>query len=228
MRQKNLDINVQEVIVESVNSLWQLTNNLVEVYPRFDLYTVSIFGSARVVQDSELYQEVREFAKQVALLECNIVTGGGYGIMEAANRGAFDAKLVDDIIQSIGLKIELPFEQMPNSYLDKIWHHKTFFSRLQHFSAISDSFVAFYGGIGTVLEILMILQMLQVKKIDNHKLILVGDMWPAMLEWFREYMLKDDMKLIHDGDLLIPTLVSNGSQALEVIEQHRCEILGIF
>jgi predicted Rossmann-fold nucleotide-binding protein len=89
---------------------------------------------------------------------------------------------------------------------------------------VSDCFVAFYGGIGTVLEILTVLQLMQVKKIEGRKLILVGDMWPGLIEWFKTEMLKEDMQLIHQGDLMIPQLVSHYHGALELIQQHKLEL----
>ena len=107
--------------------------------------------------------------------------------------------------------------------MDESFPHKTFFTRLQHFTAVSDCFVAFYGGIGTVLEILTILQLMQVKKIDNRKLILVGSMWPGLIKWFEAEMLNDDMQLIHSGDLVIPKLVDHYQDALEIIKQHKAQ-----
>lgn len=218
------DKKLQQRVVNSLEKVWELTDDLVDFYPPYDGYTVTVFGSARIPETSERYQDVVEFAKNLARLECNVVSGGGPGIMEAANRGAMAGKLANSPVKSVGINIELPFEQTENPYLDERFPHKTFFTRLQHFTAISDCFVAFYGGIGTVLEILTVLQLMQVKKIEKRKLILVGSMWPGLIKWFESEMLNDDMQLIHSGDLLIPNLVSHYQDALEIIKQHKMDL----
>lgn len=218
------DKNLQYRVVNSLKKLWELTDELVAFYPRYDEYTVTVFGSARISEESQVYQDIVEFSKTLAALDCNVVTGGGPGVMEAANRGAMAGKLPDSLVKSVGINIELPFEQKNNPYLDEEFPHKTFFTRLQHFVAVSDCFVAFYGGIGTVLEILTVLQLMQVKKIEDRQLILVGDMWPGLIEWFKAEMLNEDMQLIHSGDLLIPQLVPHYQDALELIKQHKAQM----
>lgn len=218
------DKSLQQRVVNSLEKVWDLTDDLVDFYPPYDGYTVTVFGSARIPENSEKYREVVEFTKNLARLECNVVSGGGPGIMEAANRGAVEGKLPNSPVKSIGINIELPFEQKNNPYLDETFPHKTFFTRLQHFTAVTDCFVAFYGGIGTVLEILTVLQLMQVKKIENRKLILVGDMWPGLIQWFEDEMLKDDVQLIHSGDLLIPHLVPHYQDALEIVKQHKITV----
>lgn len=217
------DKELQQRVVHSLEKVWDLTDDLVEFYPPYANYTVTVFGSARIQPDAVIYQDVVEFSRNLARLECNVVTGGGPGIMEAANYGAWSGKLSASPIKSVGINIELPFEQTHNAYLDEMFPHKTFFTRLQHFTAVSDCFVAFYGGIGTVLEILTVLQLMQVKKITNRKLILVGSMWPGLIAWFESEMLKEDMQLIHSGDLLIPQLAPHYQDALEIIKQHKAQ-----
>lgn len=217
------DWGMQQRVVKSLEKVWDLTDDLVEFYPQYDKYTVTIFGSARITPDAIAYKDVVEFARNLARLECNVVTGGGPGIMEAGNRGAMEGKLIDSQIKSVGINIELPFEQKNNDYLDQVFPHKTFFTRLQHFTAVSDCFVAFYGGIGTVLEILTVLQLMQVKKIQDRKLILVGKMWHGLIDWFETEMLNEDMQLIHQGDLLIPHLAAHYQDALEIIKQHKIQ-----
>lgn len=218
------DKNLQQRVVDSLEKIWDLTDELVDFYPPYDRYTVAVFGSARLKPESPHYQEVVAFGRELSALECNVVTGGGPGIMEAANMGAKEGSS-NSVTKSIGINIELPYEQTKNPFIDESFLHKTFFTRLQHFTAISDCFVAFYGGIGTVLEILTVLQLMQVKKIDNRKLILVGDMWPGLINWFESEMLKDDMHMIHRGDLLIPHLVNDYHDALEIIKEHKKIIL---
>ncbi len=218
------DKELQQRVVHSLEKVWDLTDDLVEFYPSYDNYSVTVFGSARISESSSAYQDVMEFAKNLARLECNVISGGGPGVMEAANRGAMSGKLTDSPIKSVGINIELPFEQRNNQYLDECFPHKTFFTRLQHFTAVSDCFVAFYGGIGTVLEILTVLQLMQVKQISDRKLILVGSMWPGLIKWFEAEMLNEDMQLIHSGDLLIPHLVPHYQDALEIIKQHKMQL----
>ncbi|MEN9946262.1 MAG: hypothetical protein RLZZ293_648 [Pseudomonadota bacterium] len=217
------DKQVQQRVVNSLEKLWDLTDDLVEFYPRYPEYTITVFGSARIPETSLVYQDIVEFSAILSRLECNVVTGGGPGVMEAANCGAQQGKLANSPVKSVGINIELPFEQTNNPYLDECFPHKTFFTRLQHFVAISDCFVAFYGGIGTVLEILTVLQLMQVKKIENCKLILVGEMWHGLIKWFEAEMLKEDMQLIHQGDLLIPQVVNHYQDALDIIKQHKIQ-----
>lgn len=218
------DKQIQERVVHSLEKVWDLTDELVDFYPPYDGYTVTVFGSARIPDTSPHYHDVVEFCRNLARLECNVVSGGGPGVMEAANRGAMEGKLPNSPIKSVGINIELPFEQATNPYVDETFPHKTFFTRLQHFTAVTDCFVAFYGGIGTVLEILTVLQLMQVKKIANRKLILVGAMWPGLIDWFEKEMLNEDLQLIHRGDLLIPKLVPHYQDALEIIKQHKIEL----
>ncbi len=225
MQKINLkDKVIQQRVVDSLEKVWDLTDDLVDFYPPYDGYTVTVFGSARIEESSQHYQDVVEFTKVLARLECNVVSGGGPGIMEAANRGVVEGRFNTENARSVGICIELPFEQRNNGYLDEVFPHKTFFTRLQHFTAVSDCFVAFYGGIGTVLEILTVLQLMQVKKIENRKLILVGKMWHGLINWFEQEMLNDDIQLIHRGDLLIPHLVDHYSEAVEIVKQHKLEI----
>jgi uncharacterized protein (TIGR00730 family) len=215
---------LQQRVVHSLEKVWDLTDDLVDFYPPYDTYSVTVFGSARIDESSVHYQNVVKFTKVLAGLSCNVITGGGPGIMEAANRGLVEGRCDNSMAKSIGISIELSFEQSTNAYIDEIFPHKTFFTRLQHFTAVTDCFVAFYGGIGTVYEILTVLQLMQVKKIENRKLILVGKMWRGLIDWFESEMLNEDIQLIHHGDLLIPHLVENYSEAIEVIKQHKLEI----
>lgn len=218
--------NPQDKTLSLLKQLWEITDDLVEFYPRYNKYTTAVFGSARINQDAVECRDAAKFAYASAKLGCNIITGGGPGIMEAASFGAFKAKTEDPslAIKVIGSGIKLPKEQVANRYLDEYVLHKSFFTRLQHFVAVSDGFVAFYGGIGTVLEILTVLQLMQVHKIQRRKLILIGKMWFGLLSWFEKEMLTEDMQLIHSGDLLIPAIVQTYQEALELIKQHKTEI----
>ena len=114
-----------------------------------DYYRVSIFGSARLKPDTPLYKEVYDLAFQLAMRNADIVTGGGPGLMDAANKGAKDGGKKS---RSIGLSIELPYETDANSHLDVKRNHKRFSSRLDEFMRISHAVVVTPGGIGTLLE----------------------------------------------------------------------------
>src|SRR5262245_64933688 len=113
---------------------------------------------------------------------CDIVTGGGPGLMQAANEGAAAAGAAERN-RSVGIRVDLPFEQEVNPFVELAYEHKTFFTRLHHFVLASDAFIVAPGGIGTVLETTMIWQLLQVKHLDHVPLILVGKIWPGFVEW---------------------------------------------
>ena len=113
---------------------------------------------------------------------CDIVTGGGPGLMQAANEGASTAP---ERARSIGIRVELPFEQDVNAFVTHAFRHRTFFTRLHHFVLASDAFIVAPGGIGTILETVMIWQLLQARHLQETPLILVGPTWPALIEWAR-------------------------------------------
>jgi len=124
----------------------------------------------------------------------DIVTGGGPGLMQAANERARIADL-DAKQASVGIRIALPFEQDVNAFVSQAYEHVTFFTRLHHFVVVSDDFVVIPGGIGTVLETTMIWQLLQVRKLHETPLILVGNMWQGLIEWSRSAMLRPESPL---------------------------------
>jgi len=139
-----------------------------------DYYRVSIFGSARIKPNTEEYMEVYDLAKKLAKNNADIVTGGGPGLMEAANAGAKDGSSKS---KSFGLHVDLPFETSPNEHLDITYHHKRFSSRLDEFMRISHAVIVTPGGIGTILELLYTWQLIQVSHISERPIILVGKMW---------------------------------------------------
>jgi hypothetical protein len=163
-----------------------------------DYYRVSIFGSARITANSQLYQEVQELAYQLAVRGVDIVTGGGPGLMDAANKGAKEG---GQKTRSIGLPIELPFEDDSNSHLDVKRQHRRFSSRLDEFMRISHAVVVTPGGIGTILELFYTWQLLQVKHIKPRPILLMGGggMWPELLEWLKAWPLQ--MNLISPPDM---------------------------
>src|SRR5512140_53330 len=193
---------VKQVLVNSVLGLWDVVNNLTRLKPsKHDRYRVTIFGSARVQAGTFAYEETKRVAAGLAEMGCDIITGGGPGLMQAANEGAATAP---GRAQSVGIRVDLPFEQEVNAFVTEAFEHRTFFTRLHQFVLASDAFIVAPGGIGTVLETMMIWQLLQVRHLQDMPLILVGNMWPGLIEWARIAMLSVDPPLVNAEDLAIP------------------------
>jgi uncharacterized protein (TIGR00730 family) len=163
---------------------------------------ISIFGSARKGPDHPDYRAAQETAALLAKEGFAVITGGGPGIMEAANRGAYDAGGL-----SIGCNIELPFEQRPNQYQTRSLKFKYFFVRKMMFVKYSLGFVIFPGGFGTFDELFEALTLIQTKKIRDFPVVLFGSQyWSGLLKWIQEVVLLDgkiaehDLKLFHITD----------------------------
>ena len=206
-----------EVIAESVLGLWDVVNNLTRLRPsRRDDFRVTIFGSARVEPGHEVYAAVRDMAAELTRLGCTIVTGGGPGLMQAANEGAAQVAPAEGK-RSVGIRVELPFEQDVNPFVGSAFEHRTFFSRLHHFVLVSDAFVVVPGGIGSVLETMLVWQLLQVRKLGDTPLILVGPMWAELVEWHRRWLLRPGFELASPADITIPRCVPGAAGALEIL-----------
>jgi uncharacterized protein (TIGR00730 family) len=211
---------VKKVLVDSVLGLWDVVNNLTRLQPsRRDRYRVTIFGSARAKPGTVAYDETKRAAKALAELGCDIITGGGPGLMQAANEGVGAAGGA----QSMGIRVDLPFEQEVNPFVGVAFEHRTFFTRLHHFVLASDAFIVAPGGIGTVLETMMIWQLLQVRHLEQTPLILVGKLWPGLVEWVRDSMLSFETPLINPEDVDIPVCVKDADEAIGIIRRHREE-----
>jgi uncharacterized protein (TIGR00730 family) len=210
---------VREIIRSTVLNLWKVVNNLTRLRPsKHERYRVAIFGSARAQPGSFAYEEVKRVATALASMGCDIVTGGGPGLMQAANEGASVAGAAG----SVGIRVELPFEQEVNPFVVQAFEHETFFTRLHHFVIASDAFVVVPGGIGTVLETLMIWQLLQVRHVDNVPLILVGKMWSGLVEWAKTSMQDPRLPLASPADLDIPRCVDTADEAITLVRDlHR-------
>ncbi|MEM7050652.1 MAG: LOG family protein [Acidobacteriota bacterium] len=182
-------------------------------------FRVAIFGSSRLERTDPQYAEVRQLAKNLSLAGCDIVTGGGPGLMRAANEGgrAGSAALKT---RSFGLTILLPFEEQPNPFLDEVEEHKTFFSRLHHFIRMSHAYVVVDGGLGTTLEALMVWQLLQVGLLeDDRELIFVGPMWSGLREWVQRDIVARN--LASAGDLRKVHWVRDTDEAIEIVRDAR-------
>src|SRR5687768_6287393 len=199
------EANVLKVLESSVLNMWQAVNTLTRLRPtRRQRYRVTIFGSARVPKEHWVYQAVRDLSAELTRMGCDIITGGGPGLMQAANEGVH---LADPQAKSgsMGIRVDLPFEQEANAFVTEVFDHGTFFTRLHHFVLVSDAFVVVPGGIGTLLETAMIWQLLQVQKLHDTPLILAGRMYADLVGWCKTYMLRPDCPLAGPKDMTIPT-----------------------
>lgn len=176
--------------------------------------SVSIFGSARMGEDHPFYQMAYEIAKKLAEKGYTIVTGGGPGIMEAANRGAFDVNG-----QSVGLNIELPHEQEINPYVKEYMTFKYFFSRKVMLDYAADAYIFLPGGFGTLDEFFELITLVQTNKIEHDiPVILLGQSyWGPLIHWI-ETELVQHVKTINPEDLQLWTLTDDIDQAVSVIE----------
>ncbi len=172
---------------------------------------VSIFGSARTHPDDIVYEAARKTAQLLAEAKFEIITGGGPGIMEAANKGAFEAGKV-----SVGCNIELPFEQQPNPYLTKSLTFKYFMVRKTMFIKYSNAYIIFPGGFGTMDELFEALTLIQTRKIRNFPVVLFGSQyWQGMLQWITSTMLNE--KYINPEDLGLIHLTDSPQDAVDFI-----------
>ena len=172
---------------------------------------VSIFGSARTAPDSAMYEAACETGRLLAEAGFEIITGGGPGIMEAANTGAFEAGKV-----SVGCNIELPFEQFANPYLTKSLTFKYFMVRKTMFIKYSNAYVIFPGGFGTMDELFEALTLIQTRKIRNFPVVLFGSQyWQGLLQWLTSTMLNE--KYINAPDLGLMHLTDSPADAVNFI-----------
>jgi uncharacterized protein (TIGR00730 family) len=207
---------VQQILRDAIYGLWDVVNNLTRLKPSTrDRYRVTIFGSARVRPGTFGYEETKRVAAALADMGCDIITGGGPGLMQAANEGAAS----HGGASSYGIRVDLPFEQNVNAFVTEAFEHRTFFTRLHQFVLASDAFVVAPGGIGTVLEMTLIWQLLQVNHLRRTPLVLVGTMWPGLVHWARESMLTTDPPLANAGDLDIPRCVATADEAIAILRE---------
>jgi uncharacterized protein (TIGR00730 family) len=172
---------------------------------------VTVFGSARSHENGPMYRAARETARLLGEAGFEIITGGGPGIMEAANRGAHDAGAT-----SVGCNIELPFEQIPNSYLTKSLSFKYFFVRKTMFIKYSNAYMIFPGGFGTMDELFEALTLIQTRKIRNFPVVLFGSQyWRGLLSWLTSTMLNE--KMVNPEDLGLMHLTDSPTDAVNFI-----------
>jgi uncharacterized protein (TIGR00730 family) len=186
---------------------------------RIPIPAVSIFGSARVREDDPAYTSARETARLFAENGFSVVTGGGPGVMEAANRGCQEGGGF-----SVGFNIDLPHEQGANPYLDLSLTFKHFYARKTMFVKPAEGFVIFPGGFGTLDELFEALTLIQTGKILHFPVVLFDrDYWSGLLEWIQERLLAEGMISSEDEELLFVT--EDPAEAVQTVTacyQHRC------
>jgi uncharacterized protein (TIGR00730 family) len=216
---------VKQILVGAVFGLWDVVSELTRLRPsRRERYRVTIFGSARAQPGTFVYEEVKRVSAALAEMGCDIITGGGPGLMQAANEGAA-AVHAPERDRSVGIRVSLPFEQEANPFVEQAFEHKTFFTRLHHFVLTSDAFVVTPGGIGTVLELMMIWQLLQVRHMEGAPLILVGKMWTGLVDWARTNLAGSQPPLTNPEDINIPQCVDTADEAIALICNHHADWL---
>ena len=175
---------------------------------------VSVFGSARTPRDHAYYKIAEEIAAKLVRHGYGVITGGGPGIMEAGNKGAFS-----EGGKSVGLNIQLPFEQFNNLYIDrdKLLNFDYFFVRKVMFVRYSQGFVVLPGGFGTLDELFESITLIQTHKIDKFPIILVGtEYWQGLFDWIKNTLL-EKFNTISPGDIDLLHLVDTEDEVLEVL-----------
>lgn len=181
-----------------------------------DHFRVAIFGSARIQPNDPKYNQIYSLARMIAMEGMDVVTGGGPGIMEAANKGHREGRK-NNQVHSVGLNIMLPKEQSENKHLDVKKDFERFSDRLDYFMKLSNIVVVAPGGIGTALEFMYTWQLMQVNHTCNYPIILLGDMWPPLIKWFEDWPLKK--KLISESDMRPIFLASHCREAMKIIRK---------
>lgn len=172
-----------------IGSVFKIAGEFLEGYEKMFSAgpCVSIFGSSRLKQDSKYYSITRDVARELTTLGFGIITGGGPGLMEAANKGAHESNG-----RSVGLTIQVPHEDGPNAFVNKAHHidFKYFFARKVMFVKYAQGFVVFPGGLGTLDELFESLTLIQTGKIERFPIVLMGvDYWEGLIKWMKESML---------------------------------------
>lgn len=194
---------------------WQVLRIQSEFIKGFDELSeltpcISVFGSARTKKDDKYYNEAIKLSELIVKSGYGVITGGGPGIMEAANEGAYGNG------KSVGLQIELPFETSANSFIDKLVTCRYFFTRKVFFLKYSQAFVAFPGGFGTLDELFETITLIQTKHLRPLPIVLVGkDYWEGLVEWIKKTMLEDGK--VSKEDLNLFAVVDTAEEAMEYI-----------
>lgn len=221
MRERSLMERQYLIDAMTVGDTWRMFRILAEFVEGFEHLAdispaVSIFGSARVGSDAPEYQLTERLARLLVQRGYAVITGGGPGIMEAANKGAAEAGG-----QSVGLNIELPFEQRPNPYANLQLNFRYFFVRKVMFVKYAIAYIVMPGGFGTVDELFEAVTLIQTNKIKPFPVVLmVRSYWEGLLKWIRDTMLAQGKVCSRDLDLL--HLSDDPEEVVEIIDRfHR-------
>jgi uncharacterized protein (TIGR00730 family) len=210
-----------------IEDSWVIFRVMSEFVKGFDTLSkigpcVSIFGSARTKNSNKYYLMAEEIAGKLVKHGYGVITGGGPGIMEAGNKGAYEAGG-----KSVGLNIELPFEQFNNIYIDKdkLINFDYFFVRKVMFIKYAQGFVVMPGGMGTLDELFEALTLIQTKKIGRFPIVLVGShYWNGLMEWIKDVMLGQEQN-INPDDLDLVNIVDTSDEAVKVIDDFYSKYL---
>ena len=203
----------------SINESWRVFRIMAEFVESIETLSdvnnaVTIFGSARVKPDDIYYQKTENLTRLLVQNGFSVITGGGGGIMEAANKGAGEAGG-----KSVGMNIQLPFEQKPNPYANIHLHYKYFFIRKVMFVKYAIAYVILPGGFGTMDELFEALTLIQTKRIKSFPLILMGsEYWQGLLDWLKKTMLREDKILAGDLDLI--QVVDEPEEVVKLIKKY--------
>ncbi|HOK79316.1 MAG TPA: TIGR00730 family Rossman fold protein [bacterium] len=196
---------------------WRIFRIMAEFVDGFETFenvkkAVTVWGSARVSSDDHWYKEAEKLGKLLAKNKYAVITGGGPGIMEAANKGAFEAGG-----QSFGLNIELPYEQKPNKYISHLITFRYFFVRKVMFVKYAKGFVVFPGGFGTLDEFTEAITLVQTGRVEKFPIILVNTKhWEPLVEWMKTFLVKKSY--IDKNDLKILSVVDTAEEVLKIIK----------
>lgn len=216
----------------TLNEARERLSRTIEEYVQLDIelralentnYRVCIFGSARIWPKDPIYHEVFRLAQNLSERGIDVITGGGPGLMEAANRGVLAAKRSRS--KSYGLPLDIPsLPEKPNRHLDFSSAHKRFSSRLDEFIRLSHAVVVAPGGIGTLLELMYVWQLLQLRTVEPRPFILLGrEFWGGLIDWLGS--VPAEMRLLDQRDLKQAHLVDTPEEALEIIDRSHGEFL---
>jgi len=209
------------VIDGSVAQLWETIESLERLQPRnLERFRVSIFGSARIERTHPLFGEAQDLAQRLAEAGCDIVTGGGGGLMQAVDLGASRGAVQQPAEGDLPVRLVTDDDDAP--FVERVYRHRTFFSRLHHFVRLSSAFIVLPGGIGSTLEAMMVWQLLQARHLPPTPFLLYGSHWLGLLRWIEEEALGQGY--LDEEDTHLPIQVDTVDEAVEII----LETLGDF
>ena len=216
---KNYASGWNELTTKNSWMLFKIMGEFVEGFEKMGVHNpcISIFGSARTPNTHKNYKLTCEIAQRIVDLGFGIITGGGPGIMEAANKGAQEAGGA-----SVGLTIDLPFEENHNKYIDKdrIINFDYFFVRKVMFVKYAQAFVVLPGGFGTLDELMEAITLIQTSKIKKIPIILVGtSFWSGLIDWLKQTLLEQN-NTISEGDLDLFSCVDTADEVIDLLKQY--------